>query len=54
LASSSFIYIAVSDLMPQMHRRPKLKESLEQIFLIVLGVALVLIVSEISHLGHSH
>jgi zinc and cadmium transporter len=54
LASSSFIYIAVSDLMPQMHRRPKLKESLEQVFLIVLGVALVLFISELSHLGHSH
>jgi zinc and cadmium transporter len=54
LASSSFIYIAVSDLMPQMHRRPKLKESMEQISLIVLGVILVLLISELSHLGHSH
>jgi zinc and cadmium transporter len=54
LASSSFIYIAVSDLMPQMHRRPKFKESLEQIFLIVLGVVLVLFISELGHLGHSH
>ncbi|MEY3523576.1 MAG: hypothetical protein RIT33_993, partial [Pseudomonadota bacterium] len=32
----------------------KLKESLEQVFLIVLGVALVLFISELSHLGHSH
>jgi len=40
--------------MPQMHKRPKLKESLEQVFLIVLGVALVLLISEISHLGHGH
>ena len=49
LASSSFIYIAVSDLMPQMHRRPKLRESLEQLALIVLGVFLVLLISELNH-----
>jgi zinc and cadmium transporter len=49
LASSSFIYIAVSDLMPQMHRRPKLRESVEQLSLIVLGVVLVLLISELTH-----
>jgi zinc and cadmium transporter len=54
LASSSFIYIAVSDLMPQMHRRPKLKESLEQVLLIALGVILVLFISELGHWGHDH
>jgi zinc and cadmium transporter len=54
LASSSFIYIAVSDLMPQMHRRPKLKESIEQLSLIILGVGIVLLISEISHLSHGH
>ena len=48
-ASSSFIYIAVSDLMPQMHRRPKLRESVEQLSLIVLGVVLVLLISELTH-----
>jgi zinc and cadmium transporter len=44
-ASSSFIYIAVSDLMPQMHRRPHVGESIKQIGLITLGVALVLLLS---------
>ena len=44
-ASSNFIYIAVSDLMPQMHRRFQLRESLKQIVLILLGVALVLSLS---------
>lgn len=53
-ASSSFIYIAVSDLMPQMHKRPKLKESIEQIALILLGVLLVLAISELTHVGHAH
>jgi zinc and cadmium transporter len=53
-ASSSFIYIAVSDLMPQMHKRPKLQESFEQIALILLGVLLVVSISELTHIGHSH
>ena len=53
-ASSSFIYIAVSDLMPQMHRRPKLKESVEQLVLIILGVVLVLSIAEWGHISHAH
>jgi zinc and cadmium transporter len=53
-ASSSFIYIAVSDLMPQMHKKPKLKESLEQVALILLGVLLVVAISELTHVGHAH
>jgi zinc and cadmium transporter len=53
-ASSSFIYIAVSDLMPQMHRRPKLRESIEQVALIILGVVLVLSIAELGHINHAH
>jgi len=41
-ASSSFIYIAVSDLMPQMNRRLQIKESLKQVILILCGIGLVL------------
>jgi len=44
-ASSGFIYIAVSDLMPQMQRRATLKETIPQIILVSLGVALVLFVT---------
>jgi zinc and cadmium transporter len=40
-ASSGFIYIAVSDLMPQMQRRSTLRESIPQVLLIGLGVAMV-------------
>lgn len=42
LASSGFIYIAVSDLMPQMQRRATLHETVPQVILIACGVALVL------------
>ncbi|TDK66596.1 ZIP family metal transporter [Sapientia aquatica] len=41
IASSGFIYIAVSDLMPQMQRRATLKETIPQIILIGLGVLIV-------------
>jgi zinc and cadmium transporter len=41
-ASSGFIYIAVSDLMPQMQRRATLRESVPQVLLIGLGVLIVL------------
>jgi zinc and cadmium transporter len=45
IASSGFIYIAVSDLIPQMHRRSHWRESLRQIALIGCGVGLVLLLS---------
>ena len=48
-ASSGFIYIAVSDLMPQMQRRATLKETIPQILLVGLGVVIVLVLT-----GHAH
>jgi zinc and cadmium transporter len=45
IASSSFIYIAVSDLIPQMHRRPHWAESLRQTILIACGVGVVVLLS---------
>ncbi|WP_329603161.1 ZIP family metal transporter [Undibacterium baiyunense] len=49
LASSGFIYIAVSDLMPQMQRRASLKETIPQIILVTAGVALVLLMTQHLH-----
>jgi zinc and cadmium transporter len=48
-ASSSFIYIAVSDLMPQMHRRIHFHESVKQILFILGGIGLVLGLSIFHH-----
>ncbi|MBU3613657.1 ZIP family metal transporter [Polynucleobacter sp. Latsch14-2] len=45
IASSSFIYIAVSDLIPQMHRRPHWVESLRQTVLIACGVGFVILLA---------
>ena len=41
-ASSGFLYIAVSDLMPQMQRRATVRESIPQVLLIGVGVLIVL------------
>lgn len=48
-ASSGFIYIAVSDLMPQMQRRATLRETIPQVILIGLGVAIVLVLTSHAH-----
>lgn len=48
-ASSGFIYIAVSDLMPQMQRRATLKETVPQVLLIALGVCIVLFLTASHH-----
>jgi len=48
-ASSSFIYIAVSDLMPQMNRRIHIQESIKQVSLILCGVGLVIGLSVFRH-----
>ncbi|MFC5476234.1 ZIP family metal transporter [Paraherbaspirillum soli] len=48
-ASSGFIYIAVSDLMPQMQRRSTLRETIPQIVLIAVGVGIVLMLTRHAH-----
>ena len=48
-ASSGFIYIAVSDLMPQMQRRATIRETIPQVLLIGLGVCIVLILTGQAH-----
>lgn len=42
LAAASFIYVAVADLIPGLHRSTALSSSLRQVVLIALGVAVVL------------
>jgi zinc and cadmium transporter len=44
-ASSGFIYIAVSDLMPQMQRRATVRDSVPQVLLIGVGVLIVLLLT---------
>jgi len=41
IAASSFIYIAVADLIPGLHKRVEFKETVRQISLITLGVIII-------------
>lgn len=47
IAASSFIYIAVADLIPGLHKRTELRVTLQQISLIALGVVTI-------YLAHSN
>lgn len=49
LAASSFIYIAVADLIPSLHTKTDMKTSLQQIALIAAGVFLICSLHDIAH-----
>ena len=51
LASSSFIYVALADLIPQLQKRASIPETAAQIAWLLAGIALVTL---ISGLAHSH
>ena len=53
LASSSFIYVALADLIPQLQKRLSLKETGAQLLWLAVGIVLVMLASHASH-GHSH
>ncbi|MBP7151106.1 ZIP family metal transporter [Porphyromonadaceae sp. NP-X] len=40
-SAASFLYIALADLIPEMHRKTSFKESIVQIFFILLGIMLI-------------
>ncbi|MGR9052978.1 MAG: ZIP family metal transporter [Gammaproteobacteria bacterium] len=49
MAASSFIYIAVADLIPSLHEKTDIRASLEQIVLILAGVLLICSLHGIAH-----
>ncbi|NOR81188.1 MAG: ZIP family metal transporter [Methyloprofundus sp.] len=49
IASSSFIYIAVADLIPTLHKKTDIKTSLKQIALIFAGVCLIVSLHGVAH-----
>jgi zinc and cadmium transporter len=51
VASSSFVYVALADLIPQLQRRLGARETLAQIAWLLLGIALV---AGVSALAHAH
>lgn len=54
VASSSFVYVALSDLIPQLQRRLSAKETLVQVLWLITGIVLVTVVSGLAHSGHAH
>ena len=54
VAASSFLYIAIADLMPQMHERVTLRDAGPQLVLVGLGVAVIYAVTVMVHHGHDH
>ena len=51
IASSSFIYVALADLIPQLQKRLSSRETAAQIVWLVSGIALVSVVSYMAHGG---
>ena len=49
IAASSFIYIAVADLIPGLHKRPEFSATVQQVTLIALGVALIYVTHSTLH-----
>jgi zinc and cadmium transporter len=40
-AAASLLYVAVADLIPSLHRRPELRQTLGQVLAIALGIAVI-------------
>jgi zinc and cadmium transporter len=49
VAGSSFIYVALADLIPQLQRRMSLGETLKQVTWLLAGMVLVVVVTSLSH-----
>lgn len=49
IAASVFLYVSMADLIPQMHKETKPKESIIQILLIVAGIVIIFFTA-----GHQH
>jgi zinc and cadmium transporter len=52
VASSSFVYVALADLIPQLQKRLSARETAVQIFWLLVGISLVTGVSRLAHLLH--
>jgi zinc and cadmium transporter len=54
VAASSFMYVALADLIPQLQKKLSLRETGAQLFWLALGLALVSLAAHIAHSGHAH
>ncbi|MBU0589708.1 MAG: ZIP family metal transporter [Gammaproteobacteria bacterium] len=49
MASSSFVYVALADLIPQLQKRLSARETSAQIAWLMVGIGLVMLVSSLAH-----
>ncbi|MEJ8812680.1 ZIP family metal transporter [Variovorax ureilyticus] len=54
LASSSFVYVALADLIPQLQKRLPARQTAMQIVWLAIGIVLVTLVSRLAHGEHAH
>lgn len=47
IATASMIYVAMSDLIPGLHKRPEIHATIQQVTLILLGIASIWIIGDI-------
>jgi len=46
-SASSFLYIALADLIPEMHKKTKMNEAIVQITLVITGIAIIFVIKYI-------
>ena len=49
VASASFVYVALADLIPQLQRRLGARDTVSQVLWLALGIVLVTAVSQLAH-----
>ena len=49
VASSSFVYVALADLIPQLQKRLTARETIAQIAWLIAGMVVVMMVSGLAH-----
>jgi zinc and cadmium transporter len=49
LASSSFVYVALADLIPQLQKKLSLRETAAQVLWLAIGISMVMTVSGLAH-----
>ena len=54
VASSSFLYVALADLIPQLQKRLTARQTVAQVAWLLAGIALVTAASMLAHSGHDH
>ncbi|XAH24985.1 ZIP family metal transporter [Xylophilus sp. GW821-FHT01B05] len=53
-AASSFVYVALADLIPQLQKRLSVRQTATQVAWLLAGIVLVTLVSGLAHGGHDH